>query len=40
MKKKSSAAKRMLKGINKGTAAKDMLRESKKYAEQMKKRLG
>jgi hypothetical protein len=39
MKRQQSAAKRMLKGINQGTAARKMLSESNKFARKMSKRV-
>ncbi len=40
MKRGKSAAERMLKGMNKGAAARRMLGASNKFAKQMRKRLG
>lgn len=39
MAKQFSAARKMLKGINRAAAARKMLRESNKYAEQLRKKI-
>lgn len=39
MRNQLGAAERMMKGINQGTSARKMLKESRKFSQQLKKRV-